>query len=185
MLIRNYYRKTSAIEIFTYKSNKSYYFNFKDIIDFDNLKNNIILKEISENENFIKYDFKKEIIVYYNKAYESTMFPFLYKQFQWKSKILFYNNYDLLTIINLVSNRSFKDLYQYPIFPILYKPNNILENNKERDLSEHLGIQDLTEKSKARKELIEDSYNIYKANYTPETEEEGEDNSPSLFNTHY
>ncbi len=31
ILIRNYYRKNSAIEIFTYKSNKSYYFNFNNV----------------------------------------------------------------------------------------------------------------------------------------------------------
>ena len=30
LILRNYYTKTSAIEIFTYDPYKSYYFNFKD-----------------------------------------------------------------------------------------------------------------------------------------------------------
>ena len=60
------------------------------------------------------------------------MFPLFYdRPSKWDTKLLFYNNYDLLAIINLLSNHSFKDLYQYPIFPILYKPNRILEFEKK------------------------------------------------------
>ena len=185
IIIRNYFRKESAIEIFTFKSNKSYYFNFQKIIDLINFNNNIILQTINEDKNFIKYEFKKEIIVFYNKAYENVMFPLFYdKPSKWDNKKLYYNNYDLLTIINLLSNRSFKDLYQYPVFPILYKPNRILENeaNKERDLSEHLGIQELTEKCRARKQIIVDSYKAFIENFEQENDEESE---PCLFNTHY
>ena len=39
------------------------------------------------------------------------------------------------------------------IFPVLYKPLQVLEN-QERDLGQHLGLLDLNDKSKARKDLI-------------------------------
>ena len=187
LLIRNYYRITSAIEIFTYKSNKSYYFNFKEFIDMNNPKNNLILKEIEENENFAKLVYHKAFTVYYNNRYKSTMFPLFFgDHFNLDKKLKFYNNYDLLTIINLLSNRSFRDLFQYPIFPILYKPNNILDNEekKERDLGQHIGFQELNSKSKERKELIEETYISSLEDDPDENEEEGE-SIPSLFNTHY
>ena len=68
-----------------------------------------------------------------------------------------YNNYDLLTTINLLSNRSFKDIYQYPIFPILYSLINL-----GRDLGEHLGLQKLNVESAKRKEIIEELYILKK-----------------------
>ena len=91
-----------------------------------------------------------------------------------------YNNYDLLTIINLLSNRSFKDLYQYPIFPMLYKPfceiNNINDTNitKERDYSIHIGLQTVNDTAKKRKEKIikkyidseEDIFGLFKRNFS-------------------
>ena len=100
---------------------------------------------------------------------------------EWKFKLYFYNNYDLLTIINLLSNRSFKDLYQYPIFPILYKPCNI-KVDKERELGLHLGLQELNEKSKIRKELIKKSY---RSSYIEVEEDELEQTNEYLFSTHY
>ena len=186
MLIRNYYRMTSAIEIFTYKSNKSYYFNFKDFIDVTNPQN-LLLKAVIENENFKNIAYHKKISLYYNKKFISTMFPLcLGERFEPKKIIKFYNNYDLLTIINLLSNRSFKDLYQYPIFPILYKPNNILDNeiNKERDLGQHIGFQELNKKTKERKELIEETYTSSVQDGTIIIGNAGE-SKPHLFSTHY
>ena len=188
ILIRNYYRKTSALEIFTYKSNKSYYFNFLEFIDYKNPLKNIVLNEVEQNDFFKKFQISKNVIGYYNIIYESTMFPLFYDKLNtWDKKLDFYNNYDLLTIINLFANRSFKDLYQYPIFPILYKVNKILGNDQERDLGQHLGIQDLSEKSKARKNIIEESYYVsIEEQETKEQETEDEQNNQlCLFNTHY
>ena len=111
------------------------------------------------------------------------MFPLFSEDFsEWKNKLYFYNNYDLLTIINLLSNRSFKDLYQYPVFPILYKPYKILKDiNQERDLNLHLGFQELTDKSKLRKETILETYQITRE----EIDNELGNNQKYLFNTHY
>ena len=186
ILLRNYYRRNSAIEIFTFKSNKSYYFNFKKSFNLNNLNNNIILKEFNNSEYFIKMNFNCEIIGgYYNKIYENVMFPLFSEELkEWKKKCHYYNNYDLLIIINLLANRSFKDLYQYPILPILYKPNNILDKElaKERELGQHLGLQELNQKLNKRKEIIEQTYYSSKG----ETDGGTDDNEQvCLFNTHY
>ena len=188
ILIKNYYRRTSALEIFTYKSNKSYYFNFKKVIDYNNPLKNIILEETNKCGFFKEIKFNNNIIGYYNIIYQSKLFPLFFDKLKNLDKKLdFYSNYDLLTIINLLSNRSFKDLYQYPIFPILYKKNNILENQeiKERDLSQHLGLQSLNEKSKSRKVIIEESYVASQEELTEQKTEGEEREEPCLFNTHY
>ena len=105
---------------------------------------------------------------------------------------LYYNNYDLLTIINILSNRSFKDVYQYPVFPMLYKPfckiNNYNKIGKdeikqERDLSKHIGLQELTKGNVKRVELF-----LKKDEDEGKAEEEEEDEFDKtnvLFNTFY
>ena len=188
LIIRNYYRRTSAIEIFTYKRNKSYYFNFKEFIDFNNLKKNVILQEVEGNKNFEKFAFNQNIIGYYNIKYKAILFPLFFDELSsWDKKLNYYNNYDLLTIINILSNRSFKDLFQYPIFPVLYKINNVLINQKktERDLGEHIGIQDLSENSRARKKIIEESYEASIEKNSANSHDSEEEEKPCLFNTHY
>ena len=159
ILIRNYFKNTSGIEIFTSNTNKSYYFNFNCIISMKDLKNPVI-KLFSEIPFFqkIKFDLKKNLGGFYNTKQENLLFSIVSEELPnsiFKNVDLF-NRYDLLILINLLSNRSFKDLYQYPVFPILYKTSKILENEKrkERDLSEHLGLQTITEKSEQRTELI-------------------------------
>ena len=184
ILIRNYYRTNTGIEIFTYKSNKSYFFNFEVKYDLKNNNDNKLIKAINDNKYFKKITDNKEILgLYYNKQYENLMFPLFSDQVNdWKNKVYFFNNYDLLIIINLLSNRSFYDLYQYPVFPLLYAPFKIIEK-RERDLKEHLGFQELNEKSKKRKMLILQTYESQQE----ETYEEGnaKNNSKYLFNTHY
>ena len=54
----------------------------------------------------------------------------------------YYNNYGLFTIINILGNLSFKDLFQYSVFPLLYKYKGVFDDKKkvginERDLSLH------------------------------------------------
>ena len=79
-------------------------------------------------------------------------------------------------LINLISNRSFHDLYQYPVFPLLYFPitkekGKIEEIN--RNLSEHIGCnsqiskasEDRTNKILETKELS-DKYKREDEEYT-------------------
>ena len=154
VFIRNYFKLTSAIEIFT-KKNKSYYFNFTEHLE----KTNILkLFDVTHNFQKICKNTKKYFSRYYNKNQENRLFSFLSEEFpnSLGNRLEIINRYDLLILINLLSNRSFKDLYQYPVFPILYKPSGILENEKEkeRDLSKHLGLQEISLKSQKRMQLI-------------------------------
>ena len=148
-----------------------------------------ILKQIKNvilsNINLHKFDYivtQDKFIGYYNKKYVDYLFPLFDKKlfsqkmqkYQHKNKYL--SNYDILTYINIFSNRSFKDLYQYPVFPMLY---DII--NKKRVMNKHIGHQDLDEQSHIRLEIINDSYRTAKEEY--------EDNQnmdlPRLFSTHY
>ena len=187
ILIRNYFKNTSGIEIFTSNTNKSYYFNFNSIISMKDLKNPVI-KLFSEIPFFqkIKFDLKKNLGGFYNTKQENLLFSIVSEELPnsiFKNIDLF-NRYDLLILINLLSNRSFKDLYQYPVFPILYKTSKILENEKrkERDLSEHLGLQTITEKSEQRTELIKGLEN---GNLTNNSSKKGKSKDNYLFNIHY
>ena len=157
ILIRNYFKSTSAIEIFTTKNHKSYYFNFYEILT----EKHPFIKLFNDIQYFqkIKLKFNKYLGRLYNKNQDNILFSFMSDEFFPNSlgkKLNLINRYDLLTLINILSNRSYKDLYQYPVFPILYNPSKILneENKKERDLSKHLGLQDITPKSIKRMELI-------------------------------
>ena len=97
------------------------------------------------------------------------------KSLNYKNKFL--SNFDILIYINLLANRSFKDLFQYPVFPMFY---NAID--KKRAMNKHIGFQAIDEKSISRINLIIDSYK-----YALEVYHEQKDpsNSVCLFNTHY
>ena len=83
-IVRIYNRKTSGLEIFTYKPYKSYYFNFKEIININNIKkekDNILINEFNRNKNFRLIDNGKEcsITLYYNIYYIPLLTPFIRK----------------------------------------------------------------------------------------------------------
>ena len=174
ILIRYYFRKQSGLEIFTCNPYKSYYFNFKEIIDAENINNKInkksktknkLIDACNKNQNF-KFIQENGIFLYYNIYHKYRIFPLILgDKIDLYNMTYFYNNYDLLTIINLLSNRSFKDIYQYPVFPMLYEPfyeiNNLKDNNKnniiERDLSNHIGLQSVNENAIKRKQKILDT----------------------------
>ena len=150
LLIRVYFHRVSAIEIFTI--NKSYYFNFQKNFEINNLKTNIILNEVGNNPCFKKIKIKKEnlILGYYNIKYKSYLFPLFEDEINnWDKKFSYYSSFDLLILINIFSNRSFRDVYQYPIFPSLFDSINVT-----RDLSQHIGLQDFLPESKKRKDLL-------------------------------
>ena len=181
ILIRNYYKATSAIEIFTTKRNKSYYFNFhgpfKD-------KNNLfkILDGIAFFQK-IKLNNRKYLGGYYNKNQNNLLFSIFSGELPNSifNNMEFFNRYDIMILINMFANRSFKDLYQYPVFPILYKTSKILENEKykERDLSKHLGLQEISQKSELRTKLIRSISDDFDEDYSRRG------TSNYLFNIHY
>ena len=162
VLFRIYYYRPSGLEIFT-SDNKSYYFNFFESYSL-NSKNKIIYIFM---KNFEEIKLKnKKILGYYNPEYYSAFFPlFIDSANDWTEKNKYYSNFDKLMIINLFSNRSFNDLNQYPVFPMLYK-----EINLKRDMSQPIGFQTITEGSRARRQLIIDSYSYEINNDDGETD---------------
>ena len=101
------------------------------------------------------------IMLYYNIYYIPLLTPFIKKNnINIKKMSKFYNNYDLLAMINLLSNRSFKDLFQYPVFPMLYLDLDLQKeqikdkNGIKRDLSKHIGLQQTEMSEKRREEFL-------------------------------
>jgi len=182
ILIREYYHRVSAIEIFTVY-NKSYFFNFNELFVNDKSKHlNQTLKKISNYFKKIKISIpkkdKKVLLGYYNPDFQQYLYPLFSEDINvWKKKNKCYSNYDKLIIINLLSNRSFKDIYQYPVFPMFYNHIGI----KERDMNSHIGFLELNEESKKRKQQIIESYqtNLDDKKFLQEQEE------ICLFNTYY
>ena len=185
IIIREYYHRLSAIEIFTI-NNKSYLFNFNNSFfnikdassSFSNCHFNKILEKISK---FSKIEIKQEkniLLGFYNKIHEQYLYPLFSEDInKWNRKNKLYSNYDKLVIINLFSNRSFHDLHQYPIFPMFYKGIGL----NERDMSSHIGLLDINSASTNRKKLFLDSYNTTKTEI-----EQGESKEELyLFCTHY
>ena len=168
ILKREYFHRVSAIEIFTY-NNKSYLFNFNEPFNIkkDNRNNNkfiesnVILSKIAKflrGNIFINREKENLVLGYYNNRYKIYMFPFFHDY------ITLNSNYDKLIFINLLSNRSFNDIYQYPIFPMFY--NNI---GLRRDMRYPIGFQTINRQSEQRKRDIIYSYQINKEIAADET----------------
>ena len=182
ILIREYYHRISAIEIFT-SDNKSYFFNFNNFFTNDKNKNlNELLKKISNYFEKIKINIPKQdkniLLGFYNPDFQYYLYPLFSEEINiWKKKNKCFSNYDKLILINLLSNRSFKDIYQYPIFPMFYEHIGI----KERDMNKHIGLLDISEESIQRKKLIMQTYDVNK----DESKFQQEPEEVYLFSTHY
>ena len=176
---RIYYNKRTGIEIFT--KNKSYYFNFCEndngqkvceiIINLlvyywqnnfypINIDGNIIgyskiffnSENIQENNDliFIKNKYINELINHWIKKDKINNIE----------KTL--SSFDALIYLNLLSNRSYNDIYQYPIFPLLFFYDINDHNKIERDLENHIGFQVNSKKSEKRKNNIINTFNSKK-----------------------
>ena len=195
VLSRIYFYRNSALEIFT--ETKSFYFNFFT----ENKKHSLIYTfifpcrnsyfPINVDGNVIGYMKLNPKIMDKNKFDDlinkkNNFIEFISSQTS-RGELCEMCNYDIIMMINLISNRSFNDIYQYPIFPLLYfydKQSNIIN----RDFKEHIGFQEISEKSKFRKNLIIKSYQetINEANENSYYEnEDNEKNDIYCFNTHY
>ena len=175
LLFRVYYYRVSGLEIFTI--NKSYYFNFKNFYDINGLKKNKIINEFKLNPSFKEIKLKKDKIIlgFYNIIYEPYLFPLFRDEINnWDKKVKYLCNYDIIILINLFSNRSFRDVYQYPVFPTLFDWINL-----KRNMGEHIALQDISNESIIRRDII---INMYEGE-VGETDEESEEKF--LFNIHY
>ena len=191
ILNKIYYYRKSAIEIFT--ETKSYLFNFVSTEDF--MKFISIIDSYFQNSEFIlKYG--KEPIYYMPIVINSTKKIGYLKMNNKNSKFDFFefisnsgdNNdlcvFDIIIFINLIANRTYTDLNQYPIFPVLFVYDKF-NKSFERNFKLHIGFQEQTEGGKKRSELTKGKYNDNIKNKENEEEEDNEDEDLVYFNTHY
>ena len=193
ILKRIYYYRKSALEIFT--ETKSYYFNFSS----ENKISDLFLLLIYPCEqNYFPININNDTIGYIriNRAIieRDNLSELIYKK---NNFIEYISNrtsmgelcemcvFDIIMLLNLISNRSYTDLHQYPIFPMLFffDKNNLLVG---RDMKEQIGLNEVTESIKERKNLFFTAYQerIKTMEDNDEFNEDFEDKS-HLFNTHY
>ena len=181
ILKRKYYYKNSSFEIFTRK-NKSYFFNFNN----ENIRKNIldeIIQKISDYSTIINdiKDFKESInkdniIGYFNNKYLNTnkleskknMIKLSRLVKTWKNWEI--SNFEFLMLLNMLSNRSYIDISQYPVFPWLlinYEDPLIKETLDKKDysyrnLSLPMGMLNINEDSSRRSLNYTSTFKIIK-----------------------
>ena len=155
---RIYYYRKSGLEIFT--PSKSYYFNFFDEEDLNNFFNKFndhfnsipSYEPVKIEDNLIGYiNIKNEKLKLKNIEKPAKNFIDFISYRMSRKEICKLSVFDIIIIINLVSNRSYIDLYQYPVFPVLYFYDSKRQNKIKRDLKEHIGFQSCSEDSQRRK----------------------------------
>ena len=132
ILLKRYYYKNSAVEIFT-TTNKSYYFNFKFEENRESFINKIITKfpelktiinDLKETKNLNilgysvkpqKFKNKRKFRQETEKKEKKTVFKLSKIVKEWSKWRI--NNFSFLMWLNLYSNRSYSDISQYPVFP--------------------------------------------------------------------
>ena len=160
ILRRIYFYRKSAIEIFT--ETKSYYFNFqseKKVRDMISILISPCEKSyfpLNINDNKIGYiRFNKKYIEgnFTNLINKKNNFIEFFSNKTSMGELCEMSNFDLIIFFNLISNRSYIDLFQYPVFPNLffYESKNELI---QRDLKTHVGLQESTPNQKSRKEAF-------------------------------
>ncbi len=207
---RKYFYLNNSIEIFTNK-NKSYYFNLgiemdikeeeidnktkfiklikpkfanieiSSILKYNNLKNN-------ENKNKEKIYLAPELVNNYIDL--ST---------KWVNGKI--STFTFLNILNILSNRSLKDLTQYPIFPWIIHDNLIKTQNeylKIRELNKPMGIITLDSSKNENRRLkhyienyksfideLDKKYKHYKMENFYNDDDISYDDIPYIYGTHY
>ena len=205
---RRYYYKDSALEIFTDK-NKSFYFNFKyekereialdNILKLSNSFNRIVidLKEHKDNfDNVIGFQYNN-VMIAKRKTILKKKVLLSEKIENWKKWKM--SNFEFLMWLNIISNRSYNDLSQYPIFPWILtnyddplkkdiEQNEINTKNIEqielkdysyRDLSSPIGMLGIGEEGEKRKENFLMTYDELK------NENEFQGQKPYFYGSNY
>ena len=138
IFLRKYYYKDSAIEIFTSK-NKVYFFNFPDSYKRQCALNILLSKFTTKKEikilksKLIGYDVSTSN-TYFNISNNNNL-DFLSNIIEkWQDWNI--STFELLLWLNILSNRSFNDISQYPVFPwILIQYKDDLESENKISLS--------------------------------------------------
>jgi len=199
ILKRIYYYRKSAFEIFT--QTKSYYFNLSEELILNKIMN---LFDSKFQKSFLPINIKDNLIGYIKFNIKSLNDNFKNLEISNFDFLDFISNktsngefcemciFDIIMLLNLISNRSYIDMYQYPVFPLL----NFYDKNEKyipRNFEEHIGFQIGSEECKKRKERFEILYKNEMEENDEEEENEGVDeddedklmNQPTYFNTRY
>ena len=77
------------------------------------------------------------------------------------------STFDIIILLNLLSNRSYNDLYQYPVFPLLFFYEKDDNNPDEyllipRTLNNHIGFQTDTKSGETKKKYFVNIYEVAK-----------------------
>ena len=208
VLKRIYFYRKSAVEIFT--TNKSYFFNFVD--DPTKVNSKVSQKSCEDFINMFAFfiseffpimirsdiighsrQFQEMLTGYktnekkYDISIGNKFISALFGHWTCSMKGVELSTLDLLIYLNLLSNRSYNDLFQYPVFPVFFFYDRLKDNSFlriERKLNLHIGFQVVNEKAKQRKKMIESTYSDSVKEY--KQAEEGEQvEIPSYFKTHY
>lgn len=186
---RKYYYKKTGLEMFTTK-NKSYYFNFKTFSDREMVSKSIaahldVKREIRiDTKDNIKD--KEEILIGYENMINSIQLRKNVKPDYLSNKIDSWlnwkiSNFEFLMWLNLISNRSYSDLTQYPVFPWIlknYQDNRFNLPEDMRDFELPMGMMELDEKGKTRKRL-------YIEDYKSMINEREMNDAPRVYGSHY
>ena len=192
LLYKIYFYRKSAIEIFT--ETKSYFFNFISEEDFMRFRaiiesyfeySELLLKNEKEPIYYMPINISSGKKIGYlkinKKATKSDFIEFISNNGDVNDMCYF----DIIILMNLIANRTYLDLNQYPIFPVLFfydKTNKTLERNFKL----HIGFQTLTNEGKKRCELTKENYDYNKKSREDEEQEEKDDEDDLFyFNTHY
>ena len=179
-IYKKYYAfKDDALEIFT-KRNKSYYFEFNNI-------GNKNYRDIDNGSLFPSTKIRNKIFfllsnnnINSDKEFESIKLRYLYKgkDKRYKNLDSIYESFsknlisklEFLIRINLISNRSFKDINQYPIFPwIISHDLNYGEKKSTNINSLNINLRPLNipmgRLNKENFDLFQQKYNELKNNF--------------------
>ena len=194
ILKRIYFYRNSAIEIFT--QTKSYYFNFSSEENLEQFFSHII--NLCK-KNYFPINIKNKLIGFKKINIKIAEKIDLSKLSQKPNNFIEFISdnsnqrelcemcvFDIIILINLISNRSYLDLNQYPVFPLL----NFYDIKKdsaiiERDFNKHIGFQDQIEQSKRRVSLFRQSFDSKKEEIEEEDDEQENTEDAYFFNTHF
>ena len=134
---RIYFYKKTGIEFFT--KSKSYYFHFDEKNNGENVCQIIInllvyysqneLYPININGNIIGYSriifnkdkFEgKDDLIFIKNQYINELINHWIKKNKNNNSEKTLSSFDALIFLNLLSNRSYNEIYQYPVFPVLF-----------------------------------------------------------------
>ena len=192
ILRRRYFFRRNALEIFTVDK-KSYLFNINEN-KFKSFYENIKSYMSTTTEDIIIDKYK---LGFYNKQtflkLNKSFIPFQNRQQKDMSLKSIYDNWSkwkmsslrLLMLLNLYASRTFHDLNQYPVFPwiITEYTNNkisILDNKIIRPLDTPMGMLEITQEAKDRKNSYIETWTTEK-----EDEESQEESNSDRYRSHY